>query len=210
MKHLIIIGARGFGREIYFLAQNSIGYGTEFSIKGYLDDCKEALDGYQGYPPILGPVEGYIVEKDDVFICALGDVNYKKKYSEIILDKGGEFITLQHKNAIVYGSSKVGKGCLVFQGVTVSADVTVDDFVALQPMVFLGHDTRVGKWSHLNTGSICCGFVGVGELTTVHTGAIIAPKKKVGNHVIVGAGSFVTRNLKDDVTVLGNPARKIN
>ena len=35
MKNLLIIGARGFGREIYNLALESIGYGTEFTIKGF-------------------------------------------------------------------------------------------------------------------------------------------------------------------------------
>lgn len=53
MKNLLIIGARGFGREIYNLALESIGYGTEFTIKGFLDDKKEVLDGYDGYPSII-------------------------------------------------------------------------------------------------------------------------------------------------------------
>lgn len=61
MKNLLIIGARGFGREIYNLALESIGYGTEFTIKGFLDDKKEALDGYDGYPSIISSVENYAV-----------------------------------------------------------------------------------------------------------------------------------------------------
>ena len=47
MKHLLIIGARGFGREIYNLAINSIGYQEEFDIKGYLDNKLEALCNYK-------------------------------------------------------------------------------------------------------------------------------------------------------------------
>lgn len=209
MKHLIIIGARGFGREIFFLAKGSIGFGTEFTIKGYLDSDSEILNGYSNYPPILGAVEDYVVEKDDVFICALGDVAYKRHYTNIILSKGGEFITLLHKNAVVYSSANIGKGCVVFHGVTVSADVSVADFVALQPMVFLGHNAIVGKWSHLNTNCICCGFTELGDSVTIHTGAIVAPHKKIGNNAIVGAGSFVTRNVKENSTVYGNPAKKL-
>ena len=34
MKHLLIIGARGFGREVYNYAIDSVGYGEEFGIKG--------------------------------------------------------------------------------------------------------------------------------------------------------------------------------
>ncbi len=37
MKDLIIIGVGGFAREVYWHAQNSIGYRTEWDIKGFLD-----------------------------------------------------------------------------------------------------------------------------------------------------------------------------
>ena len=37
MKHLLIIGARGWGREVYNYAIESRGYRTEFDIKGFLD-----------------------------------------------------------------------------------------------------------------------------------------------------------------------------
>ena len=94
MKNLIIIGARGYGREIFHFAKESIGYGTDFIIKGFLDDNSDALDGYDGYPPILDSVEDYGIEEDDVFTCALGDVNYKRKYVNLILSKGGEFINI--------------------------------------------------------------------------------------------------------------------
>ena len=40
MKNLLIIGARGFGREIYNLALESIGYGTELCARiGNIDKC---------------------------------------------------------------------------------------------------------------------------------------------------------------------------
>ena len=71
MKNLIIIGARGWGREVYAHAQYSHGYLEDYDIKGFLDDKADALDGMNGYPPILGSVEDYKPQSDDVFICAL-------------------------------------------------------------------------------------------------------------------------------------------
>lgn len=78
MKHLIIVGARGWGREISWLATKCIGYGSEFEIKGFLDDKVDALDGLGDYPPILGPVEAYEPQPDDVFTVALGSPEPKK------------------------------------------------------------------------------------------------------------------------------------
>ena len=94
MKNLIIVGARGFGREIYSTSFFCHGYNETFSVKGFLDDKKDALDYLGNYPPIIDSVENYVIQENDVFICALGSVYYKKKYSEILLEKGGQFINL--------------------------------------------------------------------------------------------------------------------
>ena len=51
MKNLIIIGAGGFAREIYWHAQKSIGFGVEWRIKGFLDgDIKLAAAEYELLP----------------------------------------------------------------------------------------------------------------------------------------------------------------
>ena len=88
MKNILIIGARGFGRTVHNHLQKLYNFNTEFRIKGFLDDKVDALLGYKNYAPILSSVEDYKICNDDLFICSLGNVNYKKKYSNIILDKG--------------------------------------------------------------------------------------------------------------------------
>lgn len=209
MKRLMIIGARGFGREIYNLATECEGYGRDFVVAGYLDDKSDALDGYEGYPSILGSVEDCNVGADDVFICALGDVRYKRKYVQMILDKGGEFMSLIHPTAYISRNVKMGTGCIVSRNALVSCDVTLGDFVTIQPFSDLGHDARVGNFSHLNTYAFLGGFAEIGEMVTIHTGGKVLPHKKVGNNATVGAGSVVIRNVKEGITVFGMPAVKI-
>ena len=91
MKNLIIIGARGFGREYYNGLKLREDYGKDFVIKGFLDDKYDALSTFRGYAPILNSVEDYVIESGDVFTCALGDPYYRKKYVDIIKEKGGSF-----------------------------------------------------------------------------------------------------------------------
>ena len=208
MKHLLIIGARGYGREMYYHARDSHGYGTEFDIKGFLDDKKDALIEFgDEYPSIIDSVEHYEIQKDDVFITALGDVNYKKKYSEIILNKGGEFINLIYKKIILAKSVKIGKGCILCSDVGVSCDVELGDFVTLQRLVTIGHDSKIGSYTHFNFSSFMGGYAEVGDLSTVHPGAIILSHVKVGNNCIIVAGSVVIKKVKDNTTVYGNPAK---
>jgi len=210
MKHLIIIGARGFGREVYNLAINTKTYKSEFDIKGFLDDKSDALEGYQSYPPIISSVEEYFPQKNDVFICALGDVNYKKKYVDIVSDKGGEFTTLIHRNVSIGQNTMIGKGCIICDGAIVSCDVRIGDFVTLNFHTFMGHDAVIGNFCQCNPYSSMAGFVRIGNFVTLNTGSIVIPKVEVEDHSIVGAGAVVLGKVKAGTTVFGNPARKIS
>ena len=207
MKQLLIIGARGWGREVYDIATNCIAAGVELKVKGFLDDKADALDGYENYPEILGPVETYEVQTDDVFICALGDVNYKKQYADIILNKGGEFISLIHPTAIIGNNAMIGKGCVVGAYSNLSSDTRIGDFVTFSIKAGMGHDSVIGDYSHIGGFSNISGFVTIGKMVTIHPCCNILPHKIIEDEAVVGASSVVLANVKRGKTVYGNPAR---
>ena len=207
MKHLIIIGARGWGREIYNMLPGCIGYGIEYEVKGFLDDKADALDGMPGYPPIIDSVEHYEPQPDDVFTCALGDAHWKKHYAEIVLNKGGEFINIIHQSAGISRNTKLGQGCIICEHVGISCDIAIGDFVTMQVYTTIGHDAIIGNYCHLGARVFMGGCSQLGEIATVQTNAIILPHVKVGNNCMVGAGAVVIRKVKDGTTVYGNPAK---
>jgi len=210
MKNLLIIGARGYGREICDFAADCRGYETEFVIKGFLDDKSDALDNYPGYPPIINSVESYQPQRDDIFICALGEVKYKKKYCEMILSKGGKFTTLISKRAYVSNrNTTIGEGCIICPDSRIHCDVKIGDFVTVQPFAVIGHDVKVGNWCHINDYADCGGASTIGDEVTIHTHSFILPHFKVGNGATIGAGSIVLRNVKEGVVVFGNPAKPL-
>ncbi|MFT4733813.1 MAG: sugar O-acyltransferase (sialic acid O-acetyltransferase NeuD family) [Algoriphagus sp.] len=210
MKNLVIIGARGFGREVFDLAKNTQAFKDgEYQIKGFLDDKSDALDGYQNYPNILGNVEDYQIQENDVFACALGAIQPKKKYAQLILDKGGIFINLVDLQANVRSDVSHLKGVLIFSFVFVSVDVRLSDFVSLQHFSCLGHDANVGEWSHMSSSSTITGFTVLEEEVMLQTAAKVVPRKRVGKGAMVGAGSLVVKNVKAGESVFGSPARKM-
>lgn len=209
MKNLLIIGARGWGREVFCMLPNCLGYETEFHVKGFLDDKADALDKYPGYPPIIDSVEHYQPQPDDVFICALGHPKWKRHYAEIMLAKGGEFINIIHKSSYIGQNTVLGKGCIFSRDVSVSCDVKIGDFVTLQRLATIGHDAKIGNYSNLGSFTAVCGFSEIGNDTVVYPGAIIVPHIKVGDNCVVGAGSVVVCKVKDSTKVFGNPAKRI-
>ena len=53
------------------------------------------------------------------------------------------------------------------------------------------------------------GYSEIGECSQMSPKSMILPHKKVGNNVLVGAASVVMRNIKDNISVHGNPAKQI-
>lgn len=209
MKNLIIIGARGYGREVYNLAIKCLGFKSEYIIKGFLDDKSDALFGFNNYPDIICSVEDYVLCEDDVFICALGDVRYKKHYAEIIISKGGEYINLIHPNVEIDSNTKLGMGCIISNNTRISCDINIGDFVSINSNTVLGHDTIIGNFVHIGAFSFFGGGSSVGDLVTIHPRVSIIPKKRIDEGSTVGIGSVVLRNVKSGITVMGNPAKKI-
>lgn len=209
MKNLIIIGARGYGREVYGLARQCSGYNTEYIIKGFLDDKPDALDGFENYPEIISSVEKYEIQENDVFVCALGSVQWKKHYVEIILSKGGKFINLIHPTVIFTSNVKLGNGLIIFMYSNISNDCIVDDFVTIQGFVAIGHDSKIGKWSHINAYSFTGGYAILEEQVCLNTRSTVLPHIIVRKGATVGAASLVIKNVKEGTTVFGVPAKRI-
>lgn len=210
MKNLIIIGARGFGREVYDLAMDIVESGkANFVVKGFLDDKVDALDDKGEYPPILGSVEEYEIKPDDVFICGLGEPQWRKIYTQKILDKGGVFTTLVSPLAVVRKNAHIGLGCIITHFSNISVDTYIGNHVAILSSG-VGHDAKIGEYSVLSGRCSVNGFVEIGKEAYLACGVCVAPHKKIGDGAYCGMGSVVISNVKPGFKVFGNPAKKLD
>ena len=208
MKNLIIIAAGGMGRTFYDIARESIGYGIEFTIKGFIDDNLQALDNFEGYPPILGKISEYQPQNDDVFVCSIGGASRKKCMEEII-SRGGEFQTLIHKTARIGTNVNIGKGNLIAAFTSIGADATIGDYNMIQSYTVIGHDAKIGNWNRIDTHVTCVGGTIVGNEADIYTSSVLNHGVVVEDGAHVGACSFVIRRVKAGTTVMGNPAKKL-
>lgn len=61
----------------------------------------DALQGFDGYKPVLSTISDYKIKDEDVFVCSIGEVQTKIKICEDLKSRGAKFFTLIHKNASV-------------------------------------------------------------------------------------------------------------
>lgn len=207
MKNLLIIGARGWGREVLWAFQSV----SDISIKGFLDDDIHALDGLRGdFPPIISSVEEYEVQPDDVFFCALGDPEYRNKYVNIIECKGGHFVSYISPQAQISPNAVIGEGSYIGPLSIISDNVNIGKHVMIHGMSTLGHDVRIGDFVSIEAYCFFGGCAEVGDFSSIHVRSTILRHKKIGVCVSVGAASVVIRNVKDNYHVFGNPAKRID
>lgn len=209
MKNLIIIGAGGMGKQLWSFAQQCRGYGSEYVIKGFIDDNRNALDGFEGYPPILDTINNYQPIKDDVFANSIGDINLKKKCISNILQRGGEFINLIHPLASISPNTKIGKGNVISARVGIGVESQIGDFCLIQSGAIIGHDVNIGNWVRIDCYCVLIAGVTVEDGVCIHTASVINHDITIGEGATVGAQSFVIRDVKNNTTVFGNPAKKI-
>lgn len=208
MKNLIIIGAGGMGRTFYSNALECVGYGYEFVVKGFIDDDLNALDGFEGYPPIVGTIKDYMPEKDDVFVSSIGGTARRPCMEEIIR-RGGEFLQLVHNTARIYTGAKLGKGNFIGAYTVIGNDATVGDYNMIQSYTVIGHDAKIGNWNRIDTHVTCVGGTIIEDEVNIHTSAVISHNVRVETGAHIGALSFVIRKVKAGTTVMGNPAKKL-
>ena len=209
MKKLIIIGGGGMGRSVYSMAEDSIGFNETFVIKGFLDDNLDSMNGFCGYKPVLGTIDGYKIEADDVFVCSIGDVQTKYEVCERLSLRGAKFFTIIGKTATIRKNAKIGDGCIIGNYTTIGTDAVLGKNCLIQSFASVAHDCVLGDYVRMDTRSMCVGGVVIKDRVSVFTNAVLSHNVVVGEDARIAALSFVIRKVKPGVTVFGNPAKTI-
>ncbi len=211
MKHLIIIGVGGFAREVYWHAQDSLGYGQDWDLKGFLDgDVRLSDKEYNKLPlRVLGGINSYDIQEDDVFICAVGDPCVKAKLVKCVVERGGKFINIIHKTARICETSKMGIGNILTVNTILSDHVTIGDFTIINTSSGLGHDAELGDYSTLSSMVDVMGGAHLGKLVFMGGGAKALPNSIIEDNVYVGVGSVIFKRVRAGLKVFGNPAMPV-
>lgn len=196
------------GRTLYDMSRESIGYGDDFVIKGFIDDDLLALNDFLNYPPIIDRISTYIPQESDVFVCSIGGKSRRKCMEELI-GRGAEFINLIHRTARLGSNVQMGIGNIIGAYTSIGADARIGNYNLIQSYSVVGHDVRMGDWNRIDTHVTCVGGTEIGNETDIYTSAVLNHHVVVEDRAHVGACSFVIRRVKEGTTVMGNPARKL-
>jgi sugar O-acyltransferase (sialic acid O-acetyltransferase NeuD family) len=208
-KELFVVGAGGFGREVFHWSSQHPDCGVKWFYGGFLDENPNALDGYDLPSGIVGSPSSWKVGKDHVFLLGVGLPKVKAKILSSLLAQNADFLTLVHPTALIGPRVTLGRGCVVCPMVVLTCDIKIGDFVVLNVASSIGHDARIGSFTTLSGHADVTGFAKIGEGVLLGSHASVIPGAVVGHHAVVGAGTVVTGRVPDQNTVFGVPGKRI-
>ena len=212
MKHLVIIGAGELGREMYWNARESQGFGIEFDIKGYIDDDFQPTSERYAHlqKPLISSVDDYEIQQDDAFICAVGSVNGREATVNKVKAKGGTFISLLNRTSLIQGNVTIGEGVFLGPYTVIGDSVTLANHVLLNTHSSIGHDSILGEYTCVMSYVDITGCCQIGKKVFLASGCRMTPATRIGDEAYVGIGSVVLRRVKAGTKVFGNPAKVID
>ncbi|MBE5737099.1 MAG: acetyltransferase [Clostridiales bacterium] len=202
MKDLVIIGAGGHGRVVADIAQKLGVYANIF----FLDDgdIKETM----GLPVVGKTFDAEkFIDKADLFV-AIGNNQVRRDFNERLLKLGADIPTLIHPSANIGACVEIGLGSAVMAGTVVNPCSKLGKGVILNTCSSIDHDCVVGDYCHIAVGSHVAGTVKLGENVCVGAGAIIKNNVEVCANCVIGAGAVVVKNIIEEGTYIGVPAKR--
>ncbi|WP_417873721.1 acetyltransferase [Xanthomarina gelatinilytica] len=210
MKDIVIIGAGGFGREIKVLIDDINKIRPTFNFLGFYDDGIEQGTLINGFK-VLGDIAAVNAVSSSIqVVIAIGAPNIKRKVIEQLENSNIEYPVLIHPSVICSDDFvSIGKGSIICAGNILTCNIEIQDFVILNLMCTVGHDTIIKKYASFMPSVNISGEVIIHEGVYVGTGAKIINQLEIGENTIVGAGAVVSKSLPPNCTAVGIPAKII-
>jgi sugar O-acyltransferase (sialic acid O-acetyltransferase NeuD family) len=203
MNRVFIIGAGGFSKQVIDAYIN-----TNYIIAGVFDNFRKG--SFYRDTKILGDIESFhkIVPDGENLFISFGDNDYRKELS--IKFKNYNFPNcIRHNSDIPKDTSTLGKGNYIGSYCKLGEDAIIGDFNFINECVIIAHDTVIGDYNHLAPNTSMGGNAKIGNLNMIGTNAIILPKIKINNNIKIGAGAVIIKDIENEGTYVGNPARKL-
>lgn len=207
---MLIIGAKGFAKEVLEVCHQN----AELDNLVFYDDVNDDVQGllYDKFPIIksLEEAKSYLNKIDNRFNIGIGGPHLRRALYEKFSLIGGVFTSSVATSAIIgHYSNVIGCGSNIMQNVVITNSVTIGRGVLINQFTSIGHDVTIDDFVEICPNSSVSGNCVIGKNTFIGTSTVVLPKITIGENVIIGAGSVVTKDIPDNCTVVGVPAKII-
>jgi sugar O-acyltransferase (sialic acid O-acetyltransferase NeuD family) len=210
-----IYGSGGYAREVMPLLRDYVNLMGQHNNNEFIfiDDFvsgEEVVNGNSvlSFDNLIEKFSG----KNIKCCIAIADRKGRERLTQKCIDNAIQMISVKSLNSVVMDEVSIGEGSVLSPFVTVTSNVSIGKSFHANIYSYVGHDCVIGDFVTFAPAVKCNGHVHIKDGVYVGTGAIIHPGTKenpiiIGENSKIGPGSVVTKNVPDNVTVIGNPAQ---
>jgi sugar O-acyltransferase (sialic acid O-acetyltransferase NeuD family) len=199
MKKKGIIGAGGFGKEVYWSLSMMERIGTVF----FVDD-----EYYDGTNPLILPISNFNPNEYEV-VVAIADSKARERIVNS-LPKNTRYFTHIHPTAQIHGPDvEIGEGSIVCAGSIITTNVKIGKHAHINLITTIGHDCIIGDYFTTAPGVQISGNETIGDRVYFGTRSCVKQKITICDDVTIGMNAGVVKNITQHGTYVGTPAIKI-
>ena len=194
-----IIGAGGFGREVYWSLSPIERINTVF----FVDD-----DYWKSTDKKILPLSSLDVNEYEV-VVAIADSKARQRIVES-LPKNTKFFTHIHNSAQIHGNDvEIGEGSIICAGTIITTNVKIGKHAHLNLITTIGHDCVIGDYFTTAPGVQISGNEIIGNRVYFGTRSCVKQKITICDDDIIGMNAGVVKNITEPGTYVGTPTTKI-
>ncbi len=194
---VILFGAGTIGQIVHFYLTNDSDYQiVAFTAnKEYIKNKK-----FLGLPIVsFEDVEKLYPPSEFKMFVALSYAKVNKLRARIYQeakDKGYELISYISSKSVVWGNTKVGDNCFIFENQTIQPFVTIGNDVIIWSGNHIGHHVSIGDHCFIASHVVISGYVKIGSYCFIGVNATIRDGITIAPECVIGAGSLIMKNTK--------------
>ena len=144
-------------------------------------------------------------------VIGIGDNSIRSRVRDQIIKAipNFEFINCIHPKSILAKDVNLGDGNVVMAGAIINSSTKINNHCILNTNSSIDHDGLMSDFSSMAPNSTAGGSVIIGDYSAIGIGANIFDSIKIGCNCIVGGGSLVCNDTKDDSIYYGSPSKFI-
>jgi len=201
---LLIIGASGHGKVIADIALKMY----RWQSIAFLDD-DESIKSSMELEVIGKSADAFKYIKDYQIFVGIGNNVTREKIQERLKAEGASIPTLIHPNAIIGEEVETGIGTVIMAGVVINCCTRIGRGCIINTGVTIDHDNVIEDFVHISPGVHLAGTVKVGKGTWLGIGSVVSNNVNIISGCKVGAGAVVVKDINEEGTYVGIPARRV-
>lgn len=208
MNKLLIIGAGNVGG---FLAYNIDEFGS-YDVIGFLDDDASKWGKTFYGRKVLGGVNTIVEYSRIPDLNVVIGISSPSIRSIVVKDLGGYALSYPNfvaKNVWLSKEVNLGKGVILYPGVSVNYETKIGDFVIMNMNCAIGHNCTIEEYVSLAPGVNLGGFTQVDQGASLGIGVSTKQNIRIGEGAVVGGQSMLTKDVPAKSVFVGVPGRMI-